>query len=665
MAIDVNSFEVFLTTNPLRINAARMEHLASLRLAISGKRVLEVGAGIGLLTGFFEELGCSVLTTDGRSDNVAEIRRKYPHRQAEVLDLETTDDITHLGEFDIIFCYGTLYHLANPEQAIKTLAAVCREMILLETCVTPGDDLVINLVAENQGNPNQASSGVGCRPTRPWVMEMLRKYLGFAYLSRSQPFHYDFDLDWRSPLPKKLHRSVFVGAKSRLMNDQLVDDAPIKQFYSSSSDQSSVEKMLILREELVESPGITHIFEVLSIGGLLALAELLVINHPFNLYPKWYLNTAWTSVDIYAHCRQLICDYFKSKKLEGYVKYNWYNDLQIYLDLKTSFDSSFYICGYYEPNKFYFFSRVLASGMTFLDLGAGKGLYSLFASYYVNSNGSVFSFEPNVEQVESIKANILLNQITNINLIPDKQVKLEEVGSQTAVSENIYLNFLDNDPHAMLRDLNLQLIDVIRINLLTSETVIIKIIKTFLHQSHPLFQLELSDHLSPLLPEDVEVSEILQVLRSSGYEFFAISKFTGLPIKMKDGSLVSTSVIAAHPERAWEGLTEFEQMQNREEELERLYSVVRASEMQLEQLQSQVRQTEVERSQYQADCDQLQSDLAHTKVELENTSTNLRQHQDLARVLKETIAAMEDTKFWKLREVWLGLKSVFGLKKND
>jgi len=40
MAIDVDSFEVFLTTNPLRINAARMEHLASLRLAISGKRVL-------------------------------------------------------------------------------------------------------------------------------------------------------------------------------------------------------------------------------------------------------------------------------------------------------------------------------------------------------------------------------------------------------------------------------------------------------------------------------------------------------------------------------------------------------------------------------------------------------------------------------------------------
>ena len=48
MSISVDSFEVFLTTNPLRINAARMEHLASLKLAIAGKRVLEVGAGIGL-----------------------------------------------------------------------------------------------------------------------------------------------------------------------------------------------------------------------------------------------------------------------------------------------------------------------------------------------------------------------------------------------------------------------------------------------------------------------------------------------------------------------------------------------------------------------------------------------------------------------------------------
>ena len=667
MSISVDSFEVFLTTNPLRINAARMEHLASLKLAIAGKRVLEVGAGIGLLTGFFEELGCSVLTTDGRSDNVAEIRRKYPHRQAEVLDLDTSTDITHLGEFDIIFCYGTLYHLANPEQAIKALAAVCQEMILLETCVTPGDDFAVNLVSENQDNPNQASSGMGCRPTRLWVMEMLRKYLGFAYVSQSQPFHYDFDLDWQSPLPKKLHRSVFVGSKSPLTNDQLLNDAPIQQVYSLASDQTSVEEMLVLREELVESSRITHVFEALSTRGLLALAELLAVHHSVNYrYPKWYSNAAWTRADIYARCRQMICDHLKAKKLEHSIKFNWCNDLQLYLDLSASLDSDLYIFGSYEPNTFHFFSRVLESGMTFLDLGADKGFYSLFASWYVGSNGLVLSFEPNFEYVQSIKANILLNQIANIKFLAEQQVKVEEIENPTTDDQEKCLNLLDSELDEILVSLEQHSVNIVRINLPVNQVGIIKIVEILLHQSRPLFQLELHDNLGS---EQATDSKVLHLLRASGYELFAISEFTGLPIKMENFSLVSSTVIAAHPERSWEGLTESEQMRNKEEELERLYGVVRKNEVNFEQLQVQLQtqlgQTESELSRYTITCEQLQSELAHTKIELENTSTSLRQHQDLARDLKETIAAMEDTKFWKLREVWLGLKSVFGLKKND
>lgn len=43
-----NPYDVFLTPNALAIKKARQEHLASLGLDLQGKRVLEVGAGIGL-----------------------------------------------------------------------------------------------------------------------------------------------------------------------------------------------------------------------------------------------------------------------------------------------------------------------------------------------------------------------------------------------------------------------------------------------------------------------------------------------------------------------------------------------------------------------------------------------------------------------------------------
>jgi len=46
-------FAGFLEPNALALNQARLNHLATLDLPIDGKSVLEVGAGIGLLTGFF------------------------------------------------------------------------------------------------------------------------------------------------------------------------------------------------------------------------------------------------------------------------------------------------------------------------------------------------------------------------------------------------------------------------------------------------------------------------------------------------------------------------------------------------------------------------------------------------------------------------------------
>src|SRR5882762_5851252 len=60
---------VFHSLHYVRHNARRQEHLASLGLALQGRRVLEVGAGIGDHTTFFLDRGCSVLSVEPRLEN--------------------------------------------------------------------------------------------------------------------------------------------------------------------------------------------------------------------------------------------------------------------------------------------------------------------------------------------------------------------------------------------------------------------------------------------------------------------------------------------------------------------------------------------------------------------------------------------------------------------
>ncbi len=222
-------FSVFLAPNAHAINTARQSHLASLGLDLKGKTVLEVGAGIGLHTPFFLERGCSVTVTDGRPENVAEIARRHPGVKTAIVDLEQDKPI-ELGRFDVIYCYGLLYHLSNPQRALARLADVCDGQLLLETAVSPGTHDELLLVRDPDAF-NQAISGIGCRPTRLWILNRLKSLFGYGYIPRTQPDHVDFPADWVHTPIQTMHRSIFVGSRTPLalptLTDQVTNEQPI------------------------------------------------------------------------------------------------------------------------------------------------------------------------------------------------------------------------------------------------------------------------------------------------------------------------------------------------------------------------------------------------------------------------------------------------------
>lgn len=220
----------FLNAHYLRHNQRRQEHLASLRLNISGSSVLEVGAGIGDHTTFFIDRNCHIVVSEGREENLKILRARYPDLKILALDLDNPPETLN-ENFDILYCYGLLYHLKNPGKAIEFMAACCRKTLLLETCVSFGNEESLNPCQEDILSPTQSLVGKGCRPTRKWVYNTLKQWFDYVYLPITQPFHEEFPIDWSSPSRHKsrFQRAIFIASKEKIINDMLTEEIPMTQ----------------------------------------------------------------------------------------------------------------------------------------------------------------------------------------------------------------------------------------------------------------------------------------------------------------------------------------------------------------------------------------------------------------------------------------------------
>ena len=220
----------FRSDHYLRHNARRLEHLASLRIPVAGMSVLDVGAGIGDHSNYYLDRGCKVTITDARAANLSYLGHRYPDCSIQFLDMEAPSHIEG-SPFDVVHCYGLLYHLNRPEQALAFLSQSTKRMLFLETCVSFGEDEQTNLTAESRSHPTQAFSGTGCRPTRAWVFRELQGLFEYVYLPTTQPCHEEFPLDWTDPGKHGagLQRAIFIASRERLENETLTASFLLKQ----------------------------------------------------------------------------------------------------------------------------------------------------------------------------------------------------------------------------------------------------------------------------------------------------------------------------------------------------------------------------------------------------------------------------------------------------
>ncbi len=175
---------------------------------------------------FFLAQGARLTIVEGRSENIAVLKQQCsPWGDIKIVEMDLNHPTVISGApFEIVFCYGLLYHLENPTAFLDWTSSICGEVLLLETCVTSGLGPGAHPISEHSENPSQALSGGGCRPDRQYLFHELKRRFSSVYLPRTQPDHDEFPLHWeKGPLGQdKLSRAIFVASKHELKNELLV-----------------------------------------------------------------------------------------------------------------------------------------------------------------------------------------------------------------------------------------------------------------------------------------------------------------------------------------------------------------------------------------------------------------------------------------------------------
>jgi SAM-dependent methyltransferase len=165
--------------------------LTELKPTLGLRTAIDVGCGLGYFSRFLASFGLDVTGIDGREQNASEGRRRYPGIRFITANVESPD-FEKIGTFDLVLCFGLLYHLENPFQAVRNLHTLTGRVLLIESMCAPGSSPSMEFLDEYHGE-DQALDYVAFYPTEACLVKMLfRAGFPFVYGLANPPDHEDF-----------------------------------------------------------------------------------------------------------------------------------------------------------------------------------------------------------------------------------------------------------------------------------------------------------------------------------------------------------------------------------------------------------------------------------------------------------------------------------------
>lgn len=494
--------------------------LKTLRPALGLSNAVDVGCGVGFFSQTLAECGLNVCGFDVREENVEEARRRYPGIPFEWADIEDRG-ISQLGRFDLVLCFGLLYHLENPLQAIRNLRAITEKCLLLETMCVPEERCTLLLRQEPRQDDQSLAEMAFC-PSKKSLVKMLYR-TGFAKVYRVTllPDHDDF----RETREHAQRRTVLlaslvpidVGGFRLLLEPQGTEDPWAKTLPESATLPQRIGQFLASpwrKKYMTMANRVRRIFPRMPIP----------LRLPFG---------AWWLAQESALDYELIHNEFEQMEMK-------------------------------------FVKKLLRRDMTVVDVGAHHGIYTLLAAKCVGWHGQVVAIEPSPRECVRLEKHLRLNRCSNVALVPcaagenpgeaelfvvdgfnDWYNSLQPpVTAEPVKTVRVPVRRLDD----ILSELEISKVDFIKMDVEGAElSVLYGALKLLNCKSRPAMLIEVQDVRTRQW--SYAAREILQFLVRMDYQWFVIAaKGALLPISCEEESY-DANLVALPAERAAEFLS--------------------------------------------------------------------------------------------------------------
>lgn len=216
----MNAKWVFDQEHYQALNASRERVLRNLiqelREPLALRSAIDIGCGLGHFSSSLSSLGLRVVGVDARQKNVDEARRRHPDIEFHVLDAEQVFT-SRFGQFDLVLCFGLLYHLENPFRVIRNLAGLSTKLALIEGVVYPSSEPIMALLDENELN-DQGLHHLAFYPSEACLAKMLFR-AGFlnCFLLDPMPDHPFFQPQSNSFRMRSMLAASTIALPSKLL----------------------------------------------------------------------------------------------------------------------------------------------------------------------------------------------------------------------------------------------------------------------------------------------------------------------------------------------------------------------------------------------------------------------------------------------------------------